>query len=92
MNERADRGDAGLAEDLLPIADRRDPGAPVPWGAVGKIVQEAERLRAQGALSIETFVSLRRRALGLVAGLPGYRQAEALMSLDALDPSRSSGG
>jgi hypothetical protein len=91
MSERLGRGDAGLAEDLLPLADRREVGAPVPWVALGDIVLEAERLREHGTLSPAAFASLRRRARGLVASLPGYRQAEALMSLDALDPSRSSG-
>ncbi len=86
MSERAGHGDVGLAEDLLPIADRREPGAPVDWVAIGKIVQEAERLRERGALSQEVFASLRRRALGLVTGLPAHRQTEALMSLDALTP------
>lgn len=92
MKRTQARGDGGLAQDLLEAADRREGGAAVPWVAIGKIVMEAEELQRQNALSREAFAAMRRRATGLVASLPAYRQAEALMSLDALDPSRSSGG
>ncbi len=83
------RGDGGLAEDLLAVADRRDAGASVPWAAIGEIVQEAEAIGDQGALSPETFANLRRRALRLLSDLPAHRQTEALMSLDAMNPRRS---
>ncbi|WP_437309988.1 hypothetical protein [Sorangium sp. So ce388] len=86
------RGDGGLAEDLLKHADRRDPGATVPWVAIGEIVQQAEALRERGELSAETFAGLRRRALGLMTGLPSRRRAEALMSLDAMAPRRAPAG
>jgi hypothetical protein len=92
MSERRGRGDGGLAEDLLPLAERSEAGAPVPWVAIGEIVQEAENLQHRRALSSGDFSSLRRRALALVAKLPAHRQSEALMSLDALGPRRAASG
>ncbi|XXX79159.1 hypothetical protein WMF30_10335 [Sorangium sp. So ce134] len=89
MSDRMGRRRDDLAKDLLPLAERRETGAAVPWVAIGEIVQEAEELQRRGTLSHGSFASMRRRALDLVVDLPGHRQTEALMSLDALDPRRT---
>ncbi|MGK3995107.1 hypothetical protein [Sorangium sp. So ce1024] len=88
MSDDRRSGDGGLAADLLELADRPDAGATPPWAAIGEIVRRTEAMKARGALTADAFAALRLRAMELVADMPEYRQAEALMSLDALDPRR----